>query len=167
MSEYLDFITIDIWHIAMAMGNLVILALIVKRFLWKPVKDILRKRQEAVDGVFEEADTALARANADKRLYNEKLASVRAEADAILRSAAVRADERGAEIIRDAKQKSVEIKKHTELELDLQRKQATDTLKDDITDIALGLAQNILSREISADTHRDLIDAAIGRISEE
>ena len=44
-----DFISIDIWHIVVAIGNLFILTLILKKFLFKPVQKILKQREDEVN----------------------------------------------------------------------------------------------------------------------
>ena len=44
----LEFISLNVWHIVMAIGNLLILMLILKKFLFKPVQKILKQREEEV-----------------------------------------------------------------------------------------------------------------------
>ena len=54
----LDFISIDPWRMIMQIGNLIILFLLMKKFLFKPVKAILDKRQAEVDSMYNEAAAA-------------------------------------------------------------------------------------------------------------
>ena len=58
MAEYLEFISINPWHIIMTWGNLLILVLLLKKFLFKPVNAVLEKRKSEVDAVYAGARTA-------------------------------------------------------------------------------------------------------------
>ena len=45
-AKTLDFVSINFWHILMAMANLLIITAIVKKFLFKPVMRILKQRED-------------------------------------------------------------------------------------------------------------------------
>ena len=47
--QNLDVISVNIWAILASLANLLILTLIIKRFLYKPVKKILDTRRAAID----------------------------------------------------------------------------------------------------------------------
>ena len=47
--EYLELIYLNIWHIVATIANLLLLMLILKKFLWKPVKKIMAERQGQVE----------------------------------------------------------------------------------------------------------------------
>ena len=73
MAGTLEFISLNVWHIVMAIGNLLILMLILKKFLFKPVQKILKQREEEVAKIYSDADDALAKANEDKNTYEQKM----------------------------------------------------------------------------------------------
>ena len=58
--EYLELISLDIWHIAASILNLLLLTLILKRFLFKPVQKTLADRQGQVDRIYREAEDSRA-----------------------------------------------------------------------------------------------------------
>ena len=103
MAGTLDFLSINVWHILMAIGNLLILVLILKKFLFKPVQNIIRQREEEVEKVYSDADKALSDANAEKELYKKKLDDAKAEADSLIKTASDRAKAESSEIISGAK----------------------------------------------------------------
>ena len=79
-AEYLELISLNIWHVVASIANLLILTLILKKFLFKPVQNILAARQGQVDELYDAAEKTKASAEEDKKLYNAKLAGAVEEA---------------------------------------------------------------------------------------
>ena len=44
-----EIISVNLWQIVVSLSNLVILFLIIKRFLYKPVKNVLKSRQDKLE----------------------------------------------------------------------------------------------------------------------
>ncbi len=161
MNEYLELISLDIWHIAAAILNLLILTLVFKKFLFKPVMNILEKRQGEVDNIYRKAEETESLAERDRQLYEEKLAGAKSEADGIIKAATARADRLSDEIIENAKIKADETMKKAENEIERERKKARNELKNEISGISVQIAESIVKREIREDDHRELIDSFI------
>ena len=51
MGDSLELISLEVWHVVASILNLLILTLILKKFLFKPVHNMLDKRKEQVDSV--------------------------------------------------------------------------------------------------------------------
>jgi F-type H+-transporting ATPase subunit b len=60
----LDIISVNIWHIVISLANLVILFLILKKLLFKPVKKIVDKRQKEIESEYKKAEKTQAEADA-------------------------------------------------------------------------------------------------------
>ncbi|MBO5930032.1 MAG: hypothetical protein J6Q27_01895 [Clostridia bacterium] len=56
--QSLEVISVNIWNILVSLLNLILLFLIVKKFLFKPVNRMLSKRQQELDAQYEAADEA-------------------------------------------------------------------------------------------------------------
>ena len=89
--QSLDIISVNIWLIIISLLNLVILFLILKHFLFKPVKKIMAERQEAVDSRFSEADRKISEADKAKADYEARLAHADADAEEIIEKARISA----------------------------------------------------------------------------
>ena len=87
MIQTLDVISINIWHIIISLLNLLILFLILKKLLFKPVKKMFAERQAKVDNIYDKANEANEQAQANKQAYEEKLSHSKEEATNILRNA--------------------------------------------------------------------------------
>ena len=135
----LDIISINIWHIVISLANLVILFLILKKLLFKPVKN----EREG------------------------KMATAEAEADKIISDAVERADSRNEVMLYESREKADQIIRKAKADIERERKDARETIKKEIVDVSQALSEQIIGREINMDDHRDLIDRAIDRIGEQ
>ena len=165
--QSLDVISINLWDTLISLANLLILLLIVKKFLFKPVQKMLAKRQAAIDEVYSLANDAKENAERDQAYWKEKREDAKAEADAIMQRATDKANKRGDKILSDAKDKADDIIRQAEIEADLERKKAYDGIKREIVDVSTVLAEKMLSREIKEDDHRGLINSFIENIGDD
>lgn len=163
-NEYLELISLNIWHIAATILNLLLLTLILKKFLFQPVKKIFAERQEQVDDLYRKAEESRDQAEQDRLLYDEKLAGAREEAETIVKAASARADRIGDEIIADANRKAADTLKKAEADIEQEKKKAMDDLKKEISEISVQIAESVVGREISEDDHRELIDSFIDQL---
>ena len=98
--------------------------------------------------------------------FERKLSSAEEKVDIMLKEATVRADRRGEKIIEEAKEKADVIVRQAQTEAALERKKATEGIKQEIVDISTCLSEKILEREIKTDDHKKLIDSFISEIGE-
>ena len=165
--QSLEVISINLWQILISLANLVILFLIVKKFLFKPVKKVLAQRQDVMDAQYSAAQEAQAQALADKDAWEHKMQSAKAEADAIMKDAASKAQIRGDRIVSDAREKADGIIRQAQTAAELERKKAEDGIKKEIVDVSAALAEKMLGREINAQDHREMIDSFIEGLGED
>lgn len=166
MAGTLDFLSVNVWHILMAIGNLLILVLILKKFLFKPVQNILKQREEEVSRVYSEADKALEDANAEKELYRQKLDDAKSEADKLITTAAARAKAESQEIISGAKAEAERRRRNADEDIELARKKAAEEMRDSISEMVISLAEKVVEKEIDPNAHKSLIDEAIESLGE-
>ena len=98
--QSLDIISVNIWQILISLANLLILFLILKHFLFKPVQNVFRTRREQLDDLYDEANQSRAAAEGMKQEYEEKLAAARDEADGLVRAAVAKGENEGADSFR-------------------------------------------------------------------
>ena len=165
--QSLDIISVNLWQILFALSNLVIIFLIVKKFLFKPVNNMLAKRQAELDERYNAADEAKANALRDENYWKEKMQSADFEAESIIKNAADTAGRRSNKIITDAKNEADGIIRQARSEAELERKKAIDGIKKEIVDVSAALAEKMLSREINVDDHRSIIDSVIENIGDD
>jgi ATP synthase, F0 subunit b len=165
--QSLDVISVNIWQILISLANLLILFLLLKKFLYKPVRKMVAAREEAVQDVYRRADEALENANRDKAEYEQKLAGADAEADELIRVAQQNARQRSSTIISEAEDRAAGMIRRAENEIGLERSKAQAGMKQEIAELSVQLAEKLLEREINAEDHRNLIDSFIDGIGSE
>lgn len=164
--QSLPIISINLWEMLFALLNLLILFLLVKKFLYKPVKKMLAQRQETIDNEYQEAQKAKEQAISNKKTYEEKLSNAQSEADSLIQSAVQNAQKREQQILADAKEKADGIRRQAEEDAKLELRKAEETIKEEIINVGTLLAGKMLEREVKADDHKQLIDSLINEIGE-
>ena len=166
MQNSLEIISINIWHIVIALCNLLILFLMLKKFLYQPVKKVLADRQAAIDSRYDEADKAKSEALQSKAEWEERMAAADEEAAGIISSAVESANRQSSAILGETKEKADRMMNRARAEADAERRKAEDDIRDRIADVSAAIAGKLLEREISAADHSDLIDSFISEIGE-
>lgn len=164
--QSLEVISVNIWNILISLLNLLIIFLLFKKFLYKPVRKVLDKRKTSIDEQYDAAKQAQESAEADKQAYEDKLSTVQDEADEMIKKAAATADRRSTKIIDDAKEKADGIIRQAHSEVELERKKASDDIKREIADVSALLTEKVLEREINENDHREFIDSFIQGIGD-
>lgn len=165
--QSLDIISVNLWQILISLTNLLILFLLLKKFLYKPVNCFMAKRREEIDGEYKNAEEASAKANEAKAELEERLQNAKSEAESIVKDAAQLADARGEKIIAEAELKAQSIIRNAEEEAKLHLKKTEETIKAQIVDISTAISEKMLEREINAKDHEALIDSFIAKIGED
>ena len=76
-TQQLEIISVNIWSILISLANLVIIFLLLKKLLFKPVKKTLAARQAQVDKIYDDAAAAKQTAEADRAEYEQSLPTSR------------------------------------------------------------------------------------------
>lgn len=164
--QQLDVISVNIWQIIIALANLTILFLILKRFLFGPVKKVLKKRQDELNAQYANADLANKNAQELKVEYETRLNGAKLQAEGIIKDAAATASSRSQKIVEGAREEADAIVKRAKEQAILEKAKAKKEIKGEIVDVSSLLAEKLLEREINPDDHKKLIDDFIDRIGE-
>lgn len=155
----MEVISVNLWQMLASLANLLLLFLIIKKFLFKPVMNVLEKRRADIDGDYAAADEAKRTALASKTEYEEKLSHAEQDASELRKAAADDAKRHGEKLIEEAHEKAEGIIAAAEAQIELDKKKARAEMKSEIADVSVKLAEKIIERELDADTHRELIDS--------
>lgn len=164
--QSLDVISVNIWQMMASLANLLLIFLLVKKFLYKPVKKMLEARQNTIQGDYDAAKDAKEQADADRKAYEEKLKTAKNEAENVIKSAVDIASEREKEIIAEAREKADGIVRQAENDAALERKKAEDSIRKEIVEVSSLLTEKMLEREVSEADHQHFIDSFIESIGD-
>ena len=162
--QNLGVISVNIWAILASLANLLILTLIVKRFLFKPVKKIVDARRAAIDNDYAQAQAARDQAEESRQNYEAAMAAAKQTSDQIIADATRTAEHRSNEIVAEARQKATDIRRQAEADAILERKKAEDDMKHEIAEVSTQRTGKLLQREINEDDHKKLIDSFLNEL---
>lgn len=162
----LEVISVNIWQIIISLCNLLILYLLLRKFLYEPVRKTLAQRRAAIDAQYADADSARNDALKSKSEYEQRLSSAKTEAEAIRARALSEADRRSEKLLAEAKDKADVIVRHAEEEARLEREKTKDDVRREIAEVSTQLAEKLIGRELGEKDHRELIDSFIDGIEE-
>lgn len=164
--EVQQFISIAPWTIIFQILNLLLLMVLFKKYLFKPVTEILEKRQAEIEGHYQEAQQAETDAKAMKADYESKMAGARQEADHVIKTATESANAMSASIVEDARTQADQLKRRAQTEIDLERRRAFDEVKGELSGIALDIASQVIEREVNEKDHEAFINEFIKNVGE-
>ena len=164
--QYKNLISIDVWTMIFTFCNLMIVFFVAKKFLFGPVKKMIDSRQKEVDDMYESAEKSVEDGNRFKAEYEEKLKKVAEESEAIMRETVRNAHLREETIIRDARDEASAILKRADEQIEMEKRQALNDIKNDVSDMAVDIAGAVLGRDIKPEEHAELIDSFIDRFGE-
>ena len=164
--EVQQFISIAPWTIIFQILNLLLLMVLFKKYLFKPVTEILEKRQAEIEGHYQEAQQAETDAKAMKADYESKMAGARQEADRVIKTATESANAMSASIVEDARTQADQLKRRAQAEIDLERRRAFDEVKGELSGIALDIASQVIEREVNEKDHEAFINEFIKNVGE-
>ncbi len=147
--------------------NALIIFLLFRIFLYKPVCKILDQRNEMTAKEISEAQAAKESALKTEQEYLAKLADTKAEAAEIMKQATARAQAREEEIIADANKSAAEIKARAEEAIERDKKRAMNEIKDEISDIVVLAATKVVGKEISAKDNENIISDFLVNVGKE
>ena len=166
MELYQVLITLDGWTFLAQICNLMIQLVIFKKFLLKPIKQVIADRKAKADREIADAQKLRTEAEAMKAEYEQNLQNARTEANQIVATAQKTATARSEEIVGEARAQAAALKQKAEADIAQERKKAVNEVKDEIGGIAMEIASKVVEREISEKDHKDLIDEFIKNVGE-
>lgn len=154
------------WTFVAQICNLFIQVYLIKKFLFKPVNEILAKRRALADAEISDAKKAKDEALEMKSEYEKNMADAKSRASEILAAAQKTAAIQSEEMLQETQKQVAAIKAKAESDIAQEKRKAVNEIKDEIGGMAMDIAGKVIEREISEDDHRKLIDEFIANVGE-
>ncbi len=157
----LEALGISLKELIFVIINFLILVAVLGKFLYKPFLGALEKRKQAIEDAFSNADATNRKADEKYEAYTKKLARAEAESREIVKSAKLRADDQANTIIEDARAEAARIKLNAEREAQREKEKALKEVREQIGQLALLAAEQILEKEIAIEGQNEIIDRVL------
>ena len=160
------FFSLNVWTAIFTLVNLIILVLVMKKLLFKPVKNMIDSRQKEIDDTYADADQSKAEAAELRQQYEARLAEADEERDRILKDAYQKAQIRDEKMLREAQEKAAQTVRRADEQIAQEKKQAMNEIKDEVSGMAVDIASAVLARDVKAEEHTELIDSFIDKLGD-
>lgn len=167
LDKFESFVGVNFWTMIFAWVNLLILYILFKKFLFVPIKNMIDQRQKEIDDMYSGAEESLRSADQLKGEYEDKINHANEESEQILKNAVRRAQLKEEEILKEANQQAARTLERAEEQIALEKKQAINDVKDQVSSMAIGIASAVIERDVSESEHKELIDDFINSIGNE
>lgn len=161
---YEALVSINPATIVFTLINTLIIFLIFRIFLYKPVCKILDKRKEMAAAEIADAQKAKEAAEKAEQEYTARLADAKSEAAEIVKQATARAQKREEEIVSEANRKAADIRAKAEENIERDKKRAVNEIKNEISDIVVMAASKVAQKEISAKDNEEIISQFLDEV---
>ena len=166
MGQFEAFVGVNFWTALFILLNTLVIFFVAKKFLFGPVMKIIQTRQQEIDDMYTQADSAKEEAVKLQAEYEDKLSQAAATSERLVKEATVRAQGREEEIIREANERAEAIRAKASADIAQEKKKALNDAKDEISVIALAIAGKVVGRELDAEDQRNLVDSFIEELGE-
>lgn len=161
-----ELVTLVPWTFIAQICNLFIQIFLIKKFLYKPIKEVIAKRRALATEELDKARISNEEAEKLKAEYEADIARAKDEANEIISSANRTAIRKSDEIIANANKEAMAIRNKAENDIELERKAAVNEIKDEIGSMAVDIAAKVIEREVNEKDHKKLIDEFIENVGD-
>ncbi len=162
-----SFIGINFWTALFVLLNFLLLFFVAKKFLFKPVKDMIDSRQKEIDEMYNQAETAKTGALELENQYRAQLAAAQETSDTLVKEAMARGKSREEEILRQANREADAIREKAAQDIAREKKKALNDAKDEISSIALEIAGKVVGEAMDGEKQQKLVDKFLAELGEQ
>jgi len=162
----LESLGINLGYLLSQIVNFVLLLVILRMILYKPIVNMLDRRREKITTDLQEADKARSQAEAAKQEYEKQLDEAREERRSILAQATEQAEKMKEDILAEARAEAQEVVAKTEEDVEALRRQTLVGAQDQIVDLAMAAAGKVVGESLDEQAHRRLIQEFIAEVGD-
>lgn len=155
------FLGVNPWTALFILLNTLTIFFVGKKFLFGPVMKMIEERQKEIDDLYADAGSARKNAAAMEDAYRKKLSVAAETSERIVKEAIVRGQKREEEIIRQANAEAAAIMDNATASIAQEKKNAINDAKNEISVIAIAIAEKVLARQIQSADQQRFVDAFI------
>ena len=137
-------LSIDPWNIVWTIVNLLVLYLVFKKFLYKPVMNVIEARENMIKQQFDSAKKDQDEALKLKAEYHDRLENAKTEADQIILDARARAEEEHARTLERTRDEAEHMLEKAKSDIANEQEKATRDAQAKIAELALLAAKKIM-----------------------
>ena len=161
-----EFLNVNFFTALFTLVNTIVLFVVLKKFLFKPVMKMIADRQKEIDDMYTAANAAKTDAQALQESYQQKLSAAAQTSEEIVKEAVLRGQSREEEILRRANEEADAIRRKAAADIAQEKKKAISDAKVEIAGIAMDIAGKVVGRSLTADDQAQMVDQFIDQLGD-
>lgn len=143
--------------------NFIILLVVLRLLLYKPITDMLNSRKQKIQESLEYADRVKKDAAEQQKEFERKLEETRRETQAAAQAAAQVGEKEREAILAQAREDARKLIEQAKGQIDYERKQMMADLHDEVVRLSLLAAQKVIGQSLDDQAHRQLVSDFIAQ----
>ena len=162
-----SFLGVNPWTALFILLNTLVIFFVAKHYLFGPVMKIIEDRQKEIDEMYTDAGSAKESALALEAEYQQKLSAAAQTSEQMVKEAVARGQAREEDIIRQANAEAAAIRDKAAADIAMEKKKAINDAKDEISGIALSIAEKVVGRELNPQDQARMVDNFIDELGDQ
>lgn len=167
MGRFEAFVGVNFWTALFVLLNTLTIYFVAKKFLFGRVMKIIHDRQQEIDDMYAQAQSAQDSAKALESEYQTKLETAQDTSDRLVKEAVARGKSREEEIIRQANREADAIREKASADIAREKKQAVSEAKNEISSLAMEIAGKVVGQSLDAARQEQLVDSFLEELGEQ
>lgn len=153
--------SLNAYKFILAAVNLIILYLILRKILFKPVTEFMENRTKAIQDSIEDAQNQISEAEEYKRRYEEQLKAARADGEKIIDEAVQKAAREYDRLIAEAKHEAQAIRTLARDDIQREHAQMLKEVSSQVAGLAIAVASKVIEANMDTASNKVLVDKFI------
>ena len=141
-----------------------VLVFVIIFFAYKPVKKIIKKRQDYIDDNIKQSEIAKSRANDNIIKSEDTLTKSLKQANEIVEKAKLDAEKERAKLLEETDKEISRLKEEADKDIERSKLEAKEEIRKEMVNLALDASSEILSRNVNSKDNAKLADEFIRSI---
>ncbi len=151
-------IKFEFWYIVETVINVLILYILLRIFLFKPINKMKADRTRTIQDNLDSAEKAKAEAEELRQQYEDSISEAKEKANQIIMKAHEDAESERTAIIRKSQEEAEKIVADADKTIENERKRVLRQAQSEIADLAIEAASKIIGENVDDEKNRKLVD---------
>lgn len=147
------------WSIIWNIVNILVLFLLLKHFLFKPITEMMESRTAEIENNLKDAEEQKQKAQDLTAQYQQKLEGAKAEAAQIVSDARQQGQKEYDALLKTAAQDAQKEQERSRADMEREREEMLRGVQENVTELVLLTASKLSQKELDEESDRKLVDA--------
>jgi F-type H+-transporting ATPase subunit b len=163
-AEGLDLLSVNPGLLFWTLVTFLIVVIVLKVFAWNPIIHALDERADKIHGDMDRADKMRREAEGTLKSYQQKIAEANKEANSILETARIDANNLKNKTLEETQQELKSMKDQSLKDIDLSKQKAVQEIQEQVVELSVSIASQILEKRLKTEDHVAFVNNEIEKL---